>query len=268
MIKESGEISNIVEVFRDVTEEKEAQKQLRIAHEKLIKLNELKDNLTHMIVHDMKNPLTSIISTAELLEYEKNIPREEEIENIQIISSEARRLLNMINSLLDIEKFESDKMKLEITPVNINEIIRNEINLMKIPAQLKNVKIEFGEKRDLPLCNSDPVYCSRVIMNLLDNAIKYAKTRIKITCEESPKNHEELIICIEDDGPGIPKEYHTKIFEKFKTVEARKEGKKYSTGLGLTFCKMAVESMGGRIWVESEKGQGSRFYFTLPVAKQ
>lgn len=251
-----------------MTEEKETRKQLRIAHAELLKLNELKNNLTQMILHDMKNPLTSIISTAELLEHEKNIPPEEILENIQIISSEGRRLLNMINSLLDIEKFESGKLKLEISPANLNDIIKNEINLLKIPAQLKNIEIEFHEPKNIPLCTCDSIYCSRVIMNILDNSIKYAKSTVKITCKEDHENSGELIICIEDDGPGIPKEYHTRIFEKFETVEVRKEGRKYSTGLGLAFCKMAVKSMGGRIWVESEEGRGSRFYLTLPVAKE
>jgi PAS domain S-box-containing protein len=258
-----GNLLHIVGVFRDVTMEKEAQKHLRIAYEKLLELDRLKNGLYQLIVHDMKNPLTAIISTAELMEYDKNIPADEMRENIQIITSEGMRLLNMINSILDLEKLESGKLKLDITTVNINDIIRREINLLKIPAQLKNINIQFNEEK-VSLCTCDPIFLSRVIMNLLDNAIKYARTLVKVKCEE---NNEKLTICVEDDGPGIPEEYHSKIFEKFETVELRKYGRKYSTGLGLTFCKMAVEKMGGKIWLESEMGTGSKFYFTLPLAK-
>ncbi len=265
VIEKSGDIHYVVEVFRDVTEEKEAQRQLKTAHEKLIKLDELKSNLTHMIIHDMKNPLTAIMSTAELMEYDKNISREEMLENMQIISSESRRLLNMINSLLDIEKIEAGRMELEISPVNIKDIIRNEIALAKTSAKLKNIAIEFVEEGDVPLCSCDQTLSMRVIMNILDNAIKYARSSIRISARAGP---DEVTVSIEDDGSGIPEEYHLKIFEKFETVETRVEGKKYSTGLGLTFCKMAVEKMGGRIWVESEPGKGSKFSFTLPVARE
>lgn len=267
VIEVGGELLNIVEVFRDVTEEKYAQNQLKVAHEKLLKLDEFKNNLIQMIVHDLKNPLTAIISTIELMEYEPGMSENEKKESYKIISSESRRLLNMITSLLDVEKMESGKMRIEKVPLIIKDIINYEVNLLKRQSELSNVKIECNIDKNLSICTGDHNLISRTIMNLLDNAIKYARSRIIVSAFNSNENPDEIVVTVENDGPGIPKEFRNKIFEKFEAVEMRKKGKKYSTGLGLAFCKMAVEVLGGRIWVEDSDAGGAKFCFTLPVAE-
>jgi len=221
-VLEKGEkLKHIVQVFSDVTEEKEAYHQLQLTHQKLLELDKLKNNLTAMIIHDLKNPLTAILSTAELVTYQKDVSGEDLNENLKIITSESTRMLNIINSLLDIEKLESGKLSIRKEIININDIIKNEIKLLKTSSELRNIKLVFHECQEGYLCNGDTTLIPRVIMNILDNAIKYAKTTVIISATLNPEDENELLISIENDGIGIPLEYQSRIFDKFESIELR-----------------------------------------------
>ena len=118
--------------------------------------------------------------------------------------------------------------------------------------------------RDRPIVSADRDRIARVLVNLLGNAIRHTAPGGKIKVDARHSNG-EITVCVSDTGEGIPSEFHAKIFDKFAQVESHRHRRSYSTGLGLTFCKLAIEAHGGRIWVESEPEKGSKFTFTLPV---
>lgn len=252
-------------IIEDSWKSRYSERQAFELNQQLQRINKLKDQLAAMILHDIRAPITAIMCGIDLIVSEQNDISSKSKEQLSLITLEARKILNIANSLLDINKFESGLMKLNTTHFSLIDVTNNEINLMKSFAESNKVEIDFKTDKNIPLCYGDPDIVSRVIVNLLDNALKFSPENSKITVSIESKPENMIQFCIEDKGPGIPQKYHKQIFDKFETLELRYKGRKYSTGLGLTFCKMAVEAHGGTIWLDSEEGKGSRFYFTLPV---
>ncbi len=233
---------------------------------KLRELERLRDNLVHMIVHDMRSPLTGVLSMFEILKIEcEGLKNQEIMEYIKSGYYSANTLIEMINSLLDISRLEEGKLPLNISRENIKEIMSEAIKTIALNVKKMDVITEMSDDSIYVDCDKELI--KRVIINLVNNSIKHscAKSPIVVKVE---KDIEFITISVIDDGIGIPEEYHKKIFEKFGQVEMRQEKKKYSTGLGLTFCKLAVEVHKGKIGVESSEGKGSRFYFSLPLCRQ
>ncbi|HAL92317.1 MAG TPA: hybrid sensor histidine kinase/response regulator [Verrucomicrobia bacterium] len=238
-------------------------RQLQENYDQLRKLERLRDDLTHMIVHDMRSPLTGIAGYLELLELHvaKKLDSEE-LKFLQAARSSGSVLVDMVNSLLDISRMEQGKMPLAVTESDLDVLIQNALLSIGSPA---NAAALVHLKPPQPVraaCDANLV--TRVIANLAGNALKFTpkEGRITVAAEQTGAGAK---IRVADTGSGIPREFHAKIFEKFWQVEARQDGKKYSTGLGLTFCKLAIEAHGGEIGVESEVGKGSTFWFTLPA---
>lgn len=243
-------------------ERDEQNHQLRENYDQLKKLEELRDNLTHMVIHDMRSPLMGITGYLELLEGAavKHLTGDE-----LTIIGEARKsgqvLVGMVNSLLDISRLEQGKMPLQVTDVDVDVLIQQA--LTSLGSLTRQVSLQY-QKASLPvMVNGDADLVTRVIANLVGNAIKFTPESGTVAISAEP-NDGGVKVCIADTGRGIPREYHAKIFEKFGQVETRQQRKMYSTGLGLTFCKLAVEAHGGNIGVDSDVGQGSTFWFTLP----
>ncbi len=236
---------------------------VREAYEKLKELELLRDNLTNMIVHDLRQPLTAISGYLQLFEmggFEDFTEKQKPV--IKEIMNAVDFLMEMVNSLLDISKLEVGKMTLNKRLCNIEEVVHEIIKKLGPAREKYTFSVEFPPGGISVQCDRDII--RRVITNILGNAVKFTPEggSIKITAET---RHDQVLFSIDDSGPGIPPEYHNKIFDKFGQVETRKEGRKYSTGLGLTFCKLAVEAHGGKIGVESEPGKGSTFWFVLPL---
>lgn len=236
----------------------------REQYEALQALEAQRDQLIHMIVHDMRAPLTGVIGYAEMLatglRKAENVAFAERAERLVHASQTLR---DMITMLLDINRLETDAFPFHPAPTDLGTVIREAVQ--NLGALTHETRLEA----DLP---SSPieVHCdggvvSRVLQNLLVNAIKHtgAGGAVCIGLAASPA---EVRISITDTGEGIPAEYHGRIFDKFGQVDARKAGQAHSSGLGLTFCKLAVEAQGGCIGVESTPGEGSTFWFTLPTS--
>jgi signal transduction histidine kinase len=237
-------------------------RQLQENYDQLKKLEDLQDNLTNMVVHDMRSPLMGITGNLELLEInaEKKLDSNEQ-GILRAARSSGLILVGMVNSLLDISRLEQGQMPLNVTESNIDALIQNAIN--SLGSLTKQVSLLY-QKQSLPvMVNCDANLITRAIANLVGNAIKFTPEGSKVAVSVE-RNEAGVKLCVADTGRGIPREYHEKIFEKFGQVEARQQSKTYSTGLGLTFCKLAVEAHGGKIGVESEVGRGSTFWFTLP----
>ena len=246
---------------RNAVRAKHQYDQLQQSYEELRELEELRDNLVHMIIHDMRSPLTGLLGGLELLQMEVEDQLDEgQSEDLRSALDSSRRLNGMVTSLLDISRLESGKMPLRKTVCDVSALIAEALDMLG--ALTRDCKVSLDLPAD-PLgacCDADVV--RRIIVNLVGNSIKFTpggEVRIHAsTCPEGTK------VSVIDTGSGIPAEYQEKIFEKFGQVEAGTGVKRYSTGLGLTFCKLAVEAHGGRICVESELGKGSTFWFTLP----
>src|SRR5262249_55828116 len=173
----------------------------------------------------------------------------------------------MINDLLDISKLEDGSLKLEYGDVPVAEVVDVALQSVTQLAGEKRITLEADVAPAVPSVAADSEKLRRILVNLLGNAVKFTPEQGTITIRTRPDAEKAaLTFSVVDSGEGIPKEAFSRIFEKFGQVESRKAGRKMSTGLGLTFCKMAAEAHGGRIWVESELGKGSTFSFTIPLA--
>ncbi len=169
----------------------------------------------------------------------------------------------MVSSVLDVSRLEEGKMPLDRVPCDIRDLAAVSVESVAALAQEKKLDIPVvGESASVSV---DPDIMQRVFVNLLGNAIKFSPEGESITVRIAATD-ETVRAAVTDKGEGIPAEDHQQIFEKFGQVASRKEGRKLSTGFGLTFCKLAVEAHGGRIGVDSEPGQGSTFWVSFPVA--
>ena len=239
------------------------KRQIQESLAKLRRLEELRDGLVHMIVHDLRSPLMGLSGCLQALELAEG---KSLTDNARSLLVEARatadRLTDMVSSLLDVSRMESNALRLSPRECDLGDLLRITVKKLEAMQRDRDVRLELPDSQLRVVCDADLIH--RVIQNLLTNAYQFTPEDGHIRIGAQMRG-EELAVFVQDDGAGIPPEYHEKIFEKFGQVEATAKRRKYTTGLGLTFCKLAVEAHGGRIGIESEPGCGSRFWFTLPV---
>lgn len=229
--------------------------QLQLNNEKLLELHNFKQSMMSMIVHDMKNPLNALLNISE------SMPIRQQIKQIK---QTGRQMLNMVLNILDISKHETSSMQVEKEKHSIFEIAANAIAQVQFLAENRSIKIKNTVS---PYCIvlADAEIIERVVVNLLTNAIKYSPFDETVVLASEILNDKQLQISVSDNGEGIPPDMLESIFASFTQVNARNSGRVRSTGLGLTFCKMAVEAHEGEIGVNSESGNGSEFWFTLQL---
>ena len=210
----------------------------------------------------MKTPLSSINLSLKLLE-DKRLGElnKEQTEVINSLRQQSNRLSRVINELLDYSQIETGNIKLNFTSVKPEDIIELGVTALMMQAAEKNIHLETEIEENLPEVKADLEKVVFVFVNLLNNAIRYSKQNDKIKLQAN-KNNREVRFSVIDNGPGISKEDQEKLFQRFTQV-----GKKsrQGWGLGLAISKEFVQAQGGKIWVESEVGQGSKFIFSLPV---
>jgi signal transduction histidine kinase len=233
--------------------------ELESKNQKLHVLSGFKEAMTGMIIHDLKNPLNTMINLGHI---EKN-PEKARI----IIEKNSRAMLNMVMNILDVYKYENTALKISETVADIRKIIADACNDVRLLAQEKNLTINIIANAGFTI-NADSELLQRVFSNLLNNAIKFSKSSedIDITIMEAEPGW--LKVEVTDKGEGIDASILPVIFDKFAITVKKKSGIAGSTGLGLAFCKMVVEAHGGNIGATSEKGAGSVFWFTLPLLKK
>jgi NtrC-family two-component system sensor histidine kinase KinB len=225
-------------------------------------LDELRADLTSMIFHDLRSPLGNIISSLEVLQ--SSLPKEHEPLRavLSIAYRSSRRLLRLVESLLDLGQLEAGQAVLHLKENSISALIIEVVEEVHPVAEAKGHQLRFDLAPELPAVMMDVDMIRRVIFNLLENAIKYTRGEGRITVSARPADH-HILVGVSDTGPGVPAQDRQRIFERFARVQ--REGRAKGLGLGLAFCRLAVGAHGGRIWVESEEGKGAVFYFTLPL---
>ena len=248
-------------LFQDITRRKEIEG----LYEQMRTLARVKNDLTNMIVHDLRTPLSSIIGGMQTLEAIGDLTEEQQ-EMVSISITGGERLLGMINSLLDVEKMESGEMQLNYAALSPGALVTTAVSQVTSLAENSGLTLVPQIEPDLPLFQGDADKIGRTLVNLLGNAIKFTPAGGTVTVAvQKGEDPGFLLFSVRDTGEGIPPDAFERIFEKFGQVESRQGGRTQSTGLGLTFSKLAVEAHGGKISVDSVPGKGSIFSFTIPL---
>ncbi|MFC6999309.1 sensor histidine kinase [Rufibacter roseus] len=221
----------------------------------LTKVNQELDQFAYVVSHDLKAPLRAINNLAEWIAEDLETQDPDIIHNIKILRGRVQRMENLINGILDYSKV--GRKNLPQVPFSVREVMQETIENLSPPASFV-----FSVPQDLPTIVGERTLFYQVCSNLFSNSVKYhhkTEGHIQIRCTELEDFYQ---FEVQDDGPGIPKEFHTKVFGIFQTMEARDV--KESTGVGLAIVKKIIEEKGGSIWIDSERGEGSTFVFTWP----
>lgn len=228
-------------------------------NEQLLSINEEKNNLMNILAHDLRNPLATAMSMTELVRYEKTNLSAEQYQASEIIWRGLNRMNNMIGKILDIKAVESQQVNLEYEVINANDIIRPLEKLFLIRADSKMIKMHFTSESEDSFIKVDKHYLIQIMENLISNALKFspANKNIYINVVDL-ENH--VRISVRDEGPGIPSGEQEKLFKKYQKLSTKPTGGEQSIGLGLSIVKKYVEVMKGRVWCESETGNGTEFF--------
>ena len=235
-----------------------SRNELADAHEELHRLGELKDALTGMVVHDLKNPLQAVLGLATL---------PPDAARLQVIRHAGQQMATLVSNLLDVQKYETHALNLQSEPVPALEILQAATLQTDYLAQQKHIGFDVQAPADL-VVEGDRDLLERVCINLLTNAIKYAPNGDTLVLEAIHDGEQGALFRITDHGRGIAPDQLEKVFDKYAQVDGgRSMGKLRSTGLGLTFCKLTVEAHGGAIRAHSAEGQFTTIEFRLPKAR-
>ncbi|GAB4574227.1 MAG: hypothetical protein Kow0077_19700 [Anaerolineae bacterium] len=256
VLSENNEIVGRLFVWHDITERHELEK--------------ARENLTNTIVHDLRSPLTSIkggLSIIAEMIFDPEPDTDTILEVIRVSETSADRLLDLVNSLLDVARLESGDMPLTLVTTDLDSIIRDAAETLRVALDENKIRLVLNLPESLPTGFMDSEKIRRVIINLLDNAIHYTPGGgvIAIRANYDQDQH-QFCVTVDDSGPGVPPELRNRVFEKFATGLTQPPTPKHrGLGLGLSFCKLAVEAHGGKIWVDEGENGGAAFRFTLPL---
>lgn len=257
----------IVGAIRDISERKQAEIELITAKEKAEESDRLKSAFLANMSHEIRTPMSGIIGFTSLLK-EPGLSGEEQQQYIGIIEKSGARMLNTIHDIIDISKIESGQVDVSLSDLNLNKQIDELFDFFLVEAEKKNIQLSFTNK--LPdhqvKIKSDKEKLDSILTNLIKNAIKYTNSggiEFGYTLNKKTDSF-ELEFYIKDTGVGIPKKRQKAIFNRFEQADIEDRQVYEGSGLGLAISKAYIEMLGGKIWLESEEGVGSQFYFTIP----
>lgn len=228
----------------------------------LRRLEQAKEEFIAMVSHDLRTPLTSILMAVEL--WAKGgfgKPTDEELSTATGASANARRLINLVNTLLDLEKMENEQLRLDRAEVSADSVLEQSAQTVRAIAEGRGLTLNVKGCDEILLVDAERIV--QVLVNLISNAIKFSPSGSAITLSAGVDG-DDVLFSVTDQGRGIPASDCQKVFDRFYQVSADDGKQERGLGLGLAICKKIVEEHGGRIGVESEEGQGSRFWFTIP----
>lgn len=229
-------------------------------------LEQLREDMRHTMVHDLRNPLTSIATSLDVLIDEPEILQPHQMKLLQIAQRNSRRMTILINDILDVSRLESGQMPLNWQTWSLLDLVTDVLQAQLALAQAKNIDLVSSVPLDLPFVRADESLLRRVLQNLVGNAVKFTPPggRVTLTAEFTTMISAQpiVLVSVHDTGPGISSEILGQLFQKFVTGSRQGRG----SGLGLAFCKLAVEAHGQQIWVDTLPEQGAVFTFTVAAA--
>jgi signal transduction histidine kinase len=250
---------------RSLLKLKAATDALEESARKMKELEKLRDDLMKMIVHDLKSPLTSVLATIEMLmDGDFGELSAEQKKALGDSEAKAEDLLALIEDLLEVRRIEETSLTLNLEPLAPGALLTEVVHEWQHRFQQDGATATVDVADDTPVFHADKQLIKRVIGNLIQNALTHSAHAVTLHLTVR-KDGNGVLFTVADNGPGIPPEYHELIFRKFEQVRTPNVPRVRSSGLGLAFCKLVVESHAGRIWVQSEEGRGSAFHFALPI---
>jgi len=246
----AGDTTGAVVVLHDITE--------------LRKLERVRRDFVANVSHEFRTPLTAIQGFAETLLAGAMDDPQNRTRFLEIILEHSRRLARLTEDLLMLSKMDAERLELEIHGINVRQLIESCVETSQRRAEEKTLNVSMNTPADLPDIAGDRRRIAEVLQNLLDNAIQYTLPGGKIVLSAVARGN-EVVFTVTDTGIGIPRAEQPRIFERFYRVDVARSREAGGTGLGLSIAKHLVEAHGGRLWVESEVGQGSKFHFSVPT---
>ncbi len=249
-------------IVRDVTYRKEAESALKEARHLAEAANAAKSEFLASMSHELRSPLNTIMGYTQLLAEETvGQLNEKQRRFVGHIGKDSQHLLNLINDILDLSKIEAGHLELHKESCDLQSLLTDALGMARPLADERGVQLDNEAQREIMVWG-DPLRTKQILLNLLSNAVKFTPAGGKVIVRTG-EHANQVAITVADNGIGIPAEQHEAIFSRFHQVASTTRGVREGTGLGLAITKTLVEQMGGRIWVESEVGQGSHFTFTL-----
>ena len=262
-----GNVTHLLAVKEDITQRKKFEAELIAAKEKAEESDRLKSAFLANMSHEIRTPMSGILGFSELLKTPQ-LSAEKQQKYIEIIEKSGKRMLSTINDIMDISKIEAGLMTVSLSEFNISEKSTDIFNFFKLEAKNKGLHLSINNKlkteEEIIITDKEKLYS--IMTNLVKNAIKFTNTG-SIEFGFTVKN-EKLEFCIKDTGIGIPKDRQAFIFDRFIQADIEDKLVHQGSGLGLAISKSYVEMLGGEIWVISEEGKGSEFYFSIPFKKK
>ena len=272
ILDENKEVNSVQVISQNITEIKKAQQELITAKDRAEESDRLKSAFLANMSHEIRTPMNGILGFADLLK-EPMLSDDQQKHYISIIEKSGRRMLNLINDIITISKIESGSKDVVISEINVNEIMEYIFTFFTPETEKKGILL--SNKKTLSdnalIFNTDKEKLYGILTNLVKNAIKftdYGSIEMGYSITSSPSEQQVLKFYVKDTGIGIPKDRQEAIFERFIQADIESKQARQGAGLGLSIAKAYIEQLGGEIWLESEEGIGSSFYFTIPDNKQ